>query len=148
MNFDQIYSSLSFMFIIFYLYFIFYSFQARVWLDMLWEFCFIRKSKLFSNNLIEPFLSFAVVIRPMQLLRLPNKINVAPYLFYRSNDTPPILHSWKNELTCLYDNPKWSKKGMKQKERGYCVTIYSSLPSCSKLSTILAKYSPLSSKLP
>lgn len=108
----QIYSNLSFTFNMFYLSFIRIYFYCRVWLDILWEFCFKRNYILFSIIFIAPRLSFAVVISPIELFRDPNRMKVAPYLFYKSKDTPPILHSWKKELTCLSDSPKWSRKGI------------------------------------
>lgn len=46
------------------------------------------------------FLSFAVVKIPTVFLRDPKIMNVVPNLFYKSNETPPILQSWKNELDC------------------------------------------------
>jgi hypothetical protein len=36
----------------------------------------------------------------------PNMIKVVPNLLYKSKETPPILHSWKNELVCFYESPK------------------------------------------
>lgn len=68
-------------------------FSARVLLDMLLEFCFKINYKLFTISFIPPFLSFAVVISPIALFIEPSRINVAPYLLYKSKDTPPILHN-------------------------------------------------------
>lgn len=62
--------------------------------------------RLFSISFKAPFLSFAVVIRPIEVFRDPRRINVAPYLFYKSNETPPIRQSWKKVFACLSDNPK------------------------------------------
>jgi hypothetical protein len=67
--------------------------------------------RLFSISFIVPRLSLAVVISPIEVLRDPSRMKVAPYLFYRSKETPPILHSWKKEFTCLSDNPKCSRNG-------------------------------------
>ena len=68
---------------------------------MLWEFCFIKNYNVFPINLHADFLSFALVITPIQFFIEPNRINVDPYLFYKSKDTPPILQSWKNEVVCF-----------------------------------------------
>lgn len=48
---------------------------------MLWEFCFRMNYKLFSISFIAPLRSFAVVIRPIEVLRDPRRMKVAPYLF-------------------------------------------------------------------
>jgi len=49
--------------------------------QILCEFCFKTNYKLFIINLIAPFRSFAVVINPIELFKLPNKIKVDPNLF-------------------------------------------------------------------
>jgi hypothetical protein len=97
-------------------------------------------SKLLSISFTLVFLSFAVVIKPKELFIEPRRMNVAPYLFSRSKETPPILQSWKKEFTCLSDRPKCKRKGMKQKLLGSKVTTSysSSLFSPSKVSTIFA----------
>jgi hypothetical protein len=84
-------------------------FSISVWLDILCEFCFRINYRLLSMSFKAPLRSFAVVIRPMEVLREPRRMKVAPYLFYRSKDTPPILHSWKNELIWRSERPKWTR---------------------------------------
>lgn len=79
---------------------------------MLWEFCLIKNYADFNTSFIIPLLSFAVVIIPTVSFNVPRMMNVVPNLFSRSNDTPPILHSWKNELVCFSDNPKCSMNGI------------------------------------
>lgn len=68
--------------------------------------------KLLSISLLAPFLSLAVVIRPIDVFSVPKRIKVAPYLFYKSKDTPPIRHNWKKEVVCLSDSPKCNKYGI------------------------------------
>lgn len=82
------------------------SFSLSISVDMLCEFCFIKNSADFDTNFIMLFRSFAVVRIPILSLSVPRMINVVPYLFYKSNDTPPIRQSWKNELACCSDKPK------------------------------------------
>lgn len=67
--------------------------------------------KLFDNNFNAVFCYRAVVMIPNDDFNDPNNINVAPYLFYKSNDTPPNLHSSKNDAVCLSDRPKCLKYG-------------------------------------
>lgn len=90
---DHKLSNLSFTLRIFSLSFIRIYFSAKVLLDMLLEFCFNINYKLFTISFIPPFLSFAVVISPIALLIEPSRIKVAPYLLYRSKETPPIRHN-------------------------------------------------------
>lgn len=111
-KFNQNYYNLYLIRLIFNLSFILSSFYFSISVDILCEFCFIKNYADFSTSFIILFLSFAVVITPTVSFNVPNMMNVVPYLFYRSNDTPPIRHSWKNELVCFYDRPKWSMKGM------------------------------------
>ena len=65
----------------FYRYFIRIYFYIKVALDILWLFCFKMNYKDFSINFKLPFLSFAVVIKPIELFIEPSNIKVAPYLF-------------------------------------------------------------------
>lgn len=89
---------------------IYFSFNISV--DMLCEFCLIKNYADLDINFNTFFLSLAVVIIPMVSLKDPNIMKVVPYLFYKSNDTPPILHSWKKELVCFYDSPKCNMNGI------------------------------------
>lgn len=74
--------------------------------ELLYAFCFIINYKLFIINFLQDYLSFAVVIIPIEFFNDPSKINVEPYLFSKSKDIPPILQSWKNDPTCLSESPK------------------------------------------
>lgn len=60
----------------------------------------------------DDFFYFALVITPMQFFIEPSNINVDPNLFYKSNETPPILHSWKKEVDCFSERPKCNRKGI------------------------------------
>lgn len=51
-------------------------------------------------------------------------MNVVPNLFYKSKDTPFILHNWKNEFICFYVRPKWTINGIYTYTRSSIVTIY------------------------
>jgi hypothetical protein len=59
-----------------------------------------------SINLLQVYLSLAVVIIPIEFFNDPSKINVDPNLFYKSNEIPPILQSWKKDPICLSESPK------------------------------------------
>ena len=72
----------------------------------------MRKSNVLLITFIIPFLSFAVVITPNDDFIEPNNKKVDPYLFYKSKDTPPILHNWKKDAICFYDKPKCKRKGI------------------------------------
>ena len=102
----QIYSSLSFIVEMQNLYFALYYFCLNIYVEILYEFCLVRNSTVFATSFNMLFRSFAVVITPMVSRKEPNMIKVVPNLLYKSKETPPILHSWKNELVCFYESPK------------------------------------------
>lgn len=86
--------------------FILIYFYSRASVDMLWEFCWIKNYADFDISLKAFFLSFAVPINPTESFKDPKMIKVVPNLFSKSNETPLIRHSWKNELICFSVSPK------------------------------------------
>lgn len=91
--YHHIYSILSLIAAMLNLYLTLSSFYFNISGEMLWEFCFIKKSVDFAMSFNMLFLSLAVVIIPIVSLRDPSIMNVVPNLLYKSNDTPPILQS-------------------------------------------------------
>lgn len=81
--------------------FILSYFYFSISVDMLWEFCFIRNSADLDSSFRMLLRSLAVVMIPIVSLRDPSSTNVVPYLFYKSNEMPAILHSWKNVEVCF-----------------------------------------------